>query len=246
MSDDSRTPSSIPAIASTLKRLYRAKGLRYREVAEALEISEVSVKRYMSGQGLTLPLLERLCAMIDLSVLDLMDIVRQDQVQGADALTLQQEEALAADPFLSIILFLMLRGWTVEELQKEFELPEWEINKHLTRLDALGLIVLFPGNRVKMKICKAPKVQPGGPLMSLFDTRRRGSFLDFSARNPDLVWSFSYYKLTPANLDLLRRSMRKLMDQMAEVSDGEKSLPKAAAQWHGLFYLVRPIDMKKG
>jgi transcriptional regulator with XRE-family HTH domain len=246
MSDDSKSPSSIPAIAAALKRLYRAKGLRYREVAAALDISEVSVKRYMSGQGLTLPLLERLCAMVDLSLLDLMDMVRQDQGQGIDTLTYEQEEVLATEPFLSVILFLMLRGWTVEELQKEFELAEWEINKHLTRLDALGLIVLFPGNRVKMKIAKAPKVRPGGPLMSAFDNRRKGAFLDFSARNPDLLWSFAYYKLTPANLDLLRRSMRRLMDQMAEAADADKSLPKGSAQWHGLFYMARPIDMKKG
>lgn len=68
--------SSTFALLDTLKQLYRAKGIRYRDVAQQLGVSEVTVKRYFAGHGLTLVTLERLCDNIGIDLFDLCDLAR--------------------------------------------------------------------------------------------------------------------------------------------------------------------------
>jgi transcriptional regulator with XRE-family HTH domain len=42
-------------IVDVLKQRLRSKGLRNREVASRLEVSETTVKRYLRGEGLDIP-----------------------------------------------------------------------------------------------------------------------------------------------------------------------------------------------
>lgn len=236
--------SSIPVILDTLKQLYRAKGWRYRDVAEALGISEVTVKRYMSGHGLTLELLEQLCGVVDLAVFDLLDLARRGQGSTAGDLSLEQEEALAKDTFLSVFFFLLMRGWLPNELKEEFGLADWEVNKYLTKLDSLELIRLYPMNKVKFTK-KPARVKPGGPLMRSFDTKVRREFLNFSAADPELPWMFSYHRLSPASVAHVCEHMNKLMNVISQLAENDRVLPKSAASWQGVMFLMRPVDIGK-
>lgn len=69
------SPSSV-LLLETLKQLYRAKAIRYRDVAMLLGVSEVTVKRYFAGVGLTLQTLERLCENVEIDLFDLCDLAR--------------------------------------------------------------------------------------------------------------------------------------------------------------------------
>src|SRR4051794_10965022 len=119
-------PSAIPKILAVLKTVYRQKGLRYSDIAKSLALSEVTVKRYMRGRSLTVEMLEKLCAVANLNIFELLEAVRRSQ-EKVVALSYEQEEALAAEPFLSVIFYLLHRQWGVTELSAEFSLPEWEM-----------------------------------------------------------------------------------------------------------------------
>ena len=69
------SPTTI-LLLDALKQLYRAKAVRYRDVAGGLGVSEVTVKRYFSGAGLTLQTLERLCEKVEIDLFDLCDLAR--------------------------------------------------------------------------------------------------------------------------------------------------------------------------
>jgi transcriptional regulator with XRE-family HTH domain len=77
------SPSEIPAIATTLKRLVRAKGLTYAELAQLLDISEASVKRYLNGQRLTMEILERLCGAMSLHLSEFYETGEGTNLQPA-------------------------------------------------------------------------------------------------------------------------------------------------------------------
>jgi predicted transcriptional regulator len=68
--------ASTLSLLETLKQLYRAHGIRYKDAATLLGVSEVTVKRYFSGHGLTLQMLERLCDNIGIDLFDLCDLAR--------------------------------------------------------------------------------------------------------------------------------------------------------------------------
>ena len=101
-------------ILKSLKKCLRAKGLGYRDLAEALDLSESSVKRIFSKQSFTLERLEEVCRFLDMSIYDLTRLTRIDTKDEITRLTLEQDQGLADDPLALTYFYLMLTGRTPE------------------------------------------------------------------------------------------------------------------------------------
>src|SRR5262249_35620568 len=69
---------SVKKMITVLRRTLKSRSLRYREVAERLGMSESSIKRHLTGQGVTLNGLERLAAVVDLDLLSLAVLATQE------------------------------------------------------------------------------------------------------------------------------------------------------------------------
>ena len=135
--------SEIPLILKTLKNLLKSKGILYHDVAESMGVSETTVKRYLTGHSLTIDILESLCGIVDLRLSDLLEL-SQEEAAGDPVLTLEEEESLAQDAFLSSLFYMLSRGLAPSILQRDFQISDAEMNGYLTKLDRLGLIQLFP------------------------------------------------------------------------------------------------------
>src|SRR5579862_4173423 len=72
---DNSTPAGRLLVA--LKQQLRVKGLHYRDVATRLKISERTVKRYFSGKGLTIDILQRLADVVGLDMMSLVILAQQ-------------------------------------------------------------------------------------------------------------------------------------------------------------------------
>ena len=126
--------SEIPQILKTVKNLLKAKGLLYQDAATQLGVSETTVKRYLTGHGLTVDILEKICALVDVRLTDVLDMSR-----GADKslpdLSEKKEQGLANDPFLAALFYLLSQGYTAEALQRDFGLRDTEMNRYLVTLE---------------------------------------------------------------------------------------------------------------
>ena len=58
-------------LLKTLKKCLKAKGLNYRDVADALSLSEASIKRLFSDQSFSVSRLEEVCRFLDMTIYDL-------------------------------------------------------------------------------------------------------------------------------------------------------------------------------
>ena len=72
------TPTKLPAelvimspLISTLKRVLKARGVTYADLAEKIALSEASVKRLFSQGTFTLERLEEVCAALEIAVFEL-------------------------------------------------------------------------------------------------------------------------------------------------------------------------------
>ena len=65
-------------LTETLKSLFRAHGLRHADIAAALDISRTTLKRRLAGNGLTIDLLEQLCALVDVTMNELFELAAVD------------------------------------------------------------------------------------------------------------------------------------------------------------------------
>ena len=83
------------AIVSALKNALKEQGITYQQVAEALDLSEASVKRLFSERQFSLQRLDQICSLLGLEISDL--VRRLDQAQRIDALTTEQEQELVGD-----------------------------------------------------------------------------------------------------------------------------------------------------
>ena len=236
--DNERT--EIPIVLKTLKRLLKAKGILYSDIARMLDLSETTVKRYLTGHGLTVEILEKLCRIADLRLTDAFAMAEEDI--NTESLTLENERELAKDPFLAALFYMLAQGLTPDTLQRDFRIGEADLNRYLTTLDRLNLIRLFPNNRVRVSVKRNFTVQPGGPLMRLaHETLIKGFFDTFDIDTRE--WSFAYAKLSKSSLELVRGLFGKFIEAFEEISDGDRELPMDIAPWHGLLFMMRPIDL---
>ncbi len=233
--------SEIDGLLKTLKNIFKSRGLLYQHVADAIGVSETTVKRYLTGHGLTVDILERLCRVAELRISDLVAVVRETEAE-LPPLSHADEERLAAEPFLTCLFYLMAKGHTPQSLQADFKLNDAEMNRYLTKLDRWGLIQLYPFNRVRMKVSPLNQVERGGPLAR----SARVDSLEPMVRTFDLredVWSFSFDKLSSGSHEKARQLLRDFTDAMAKIAEQDRTLSRESAEYYGVFVLMKPIEI---
>ena len=232
--------SEIPKLLHGLKTLLKARGLLYHDVAERLGVSETTIKRYLTGHSLTLEILEDLCGVVDVQLSDLLAFAQEELEQPV--LTSAEEEVLAQDAFLSGIFYLLARGYTAAIIQRDFRLSDADMNGYLTTLDRLGLIRLFPYNRVRVLVGRNFNVQKGGAMAKLaHDAMLKDFFGRFEVTMPD--WLFGYGKLSPSSLERVRELARNFMVAFDDIAEADRELTLDLAQWYGFFFMLRPVDI---
>jgi transcriptional regulator with XRE-family HTH domain len=238
-----RSQSEIPKLLRILKSIYKAKGLLYEDVAAGIGVSQATVKRYLNGLSLSVELLEAMCGVAEIQLADLVDALK-DERRELPMLSIKDEEALASDPFLAALFYLLCKGFLPQVLQRDLDLGDAEMNHYLTTLDRLGLIQLFPYNKVRVQVARGFKMAVGGPLMKLTQT----SMLDAFFRRFDVAnknWQFDFCKLSPAATEHVRELQRNFMDAVAAVAERDRDLPLYAAEWQGIFLMVQPIRLQE-
>lgn len=213
--------SMFIALYAVLKKELKAKGLGYRNVAEALGVSTGSVKHRFADRTLTM---EQIIAISDLLGIALSDLMRSAETPMINKLTMEQEIAFVANMPMSLVLLRVTEGWSLAEIVATYEITEAECIKHLLELDRLGLIDLLPGNIIRPRAPRNAEWQPGGPLRrflassmnNFFDTRFDGPFENCILLRGDI---------TAAAFALFQDDLRELQQRMEVLHEESKIAP---------------------
>jgi transcriptional regulator with XRE-family HTH domain len=231
--------SEIPLLLRALKSLLKGRGLLYHDVAEKLGVSETTVKRYLTGHSLTVEILEDLCRVVEVRLSDLL-VMSQEEPERA-TLSPEEEEFLVRDPFQAGIFYLLSHGFSPMTIQRDFQLTDAEMNGYLTALDRLGLVRLFPYNRVRVMVGRNFNVQEGGAMSKLaHDSMIKDFFSKFDMATPD--WQFSFGKLSPSSLEKVRELARNFVEAFDTIASADRELTLDLAGWYGFFCMFRPVD----
>ncbi len=145
--------SETVLVVATVKRLLKARGLTYRDVAQALDLSEPSVKRVFSSERFTVARLARVAELLGHTPAELM----QEAAASAPALRtldVAQEGRLVSDEKLLLVAVCTLNHWSVDDVVAAYRLTRAEVLKRLLVLERRGMIVLLPGDRVRLRIAR--------------------------------------------------------------------------------------------
>lgn len=218
------------ALVDTLKQQLRRHGRTYADVARALELSEASVKRLFAERNFTLERLERICALLEM---DLGELVLAMQAQGArlQELSEAQEAEICGDPLLLLVAVCVINGYGFADLVHQYRLSETEAVQQLARLDRLKLIDLLPGNRLRLRIAPNFRWRAGGPIQRFFQEHVAHEFFRsrFDGEDEHLVVLNGL--LSRAGNAEWQRRLQRLVQDFNDLCRADANLPMA--QRHG-------------
>jgi transcriptional regulator with XRE-family HTH domain len=234
--------SKIPLLLRTLKELFRGRGLRHEDIAAALHVSRMTVKRYLSGKGLSLAVLEQLCQLADISLLELSELTTQSVQATTEQLSAAQENALAENQGLAFLLHLLMTGWTPAEIQAELYMADHVLVSFLSRLDRLGFIDLLPGNKVRLRTIRHIHWAHNDRLKRSFDRHLKRHF-NKGFDHPDVIWRYRLVKLSHASIVRLQALFEEWSRTIHALGQDDRKLPPEQCCWHGVLLAAQPVDL---
>ena len=215
---------SVHPILQVLKQQLKAHGIPYRDVAQALRLSEASVKRLLNSKDISL---ERLEAIATLAHCSLSDLVMQ-AFEGhgrLKQLSEAQEQEIAADLVLLLIAVSVISGFQFDDLKKVYNLEAHTLIQKLAHLDRLRLLELQPNNRIRLLIDANFRWRPNGPIQQFFLSKVVNEFFasSFSANTEQLL-VFNGLCSEGTNLHIQNR-LRTCLTDIAELAQQDRALP---------------------
>ena len=227
-------------LVETLKKYLKAKGMTYKQLADKLKLSEASVKRMFSKHRFSLSRLEEICRILDIDFYDLVLMDKQRNQGSVDGLTSEQEESLLQDEKLWIFLYFLLNGWTVNQIVAEYQYAESEAVLKLAKLERLGLLEVYPHNRVRLLIPTNAFWQNNGPLRQASHQVFIDDFMDSSFNLPNERLEFIPGQFSAASLKIIQKKIASLVNEYNQLAEMDASLPIKGRYSTGLLIGFRP------
>jgi transcriptional regulator with XRE-family HTH domain len=230
-------------LIETLKFALKAQKKTYADVAQALGLSEASVKRLFGDRNLSLLRLEQACQLIDMEISDLVQLMNQ-RARQITQLSREQEEEIAGDHILLLVTVCALNRWSLAEIMDNYRITEADAIHRLARLDRLRIIELLPGNRIKLLISPNFHWIENGPIQQLFHSRLQDDFFNsrFDRQTERLVVVNGM--LSKRNNAVLQKKMQRLAREFDELNDEDAGLP--LDQRFGVTMVVAMSDWRFG
>jgi len=227
------------ALVEALKKALKAHGLTYQDVARALDLSTASVKRLFAAQGLTLPRLDAICALMDLEVSDLLQVLADGQ-RPLQRLDEAVEREIAGDVPLLLVTVAVLNRLGMEDILARFRIDEHQCLRKLAWLDRHGLIELLPKNRIRLRVASNFAWRVDGPIQRFFQTRLAGEYFStrFSAGDERLLVLNGL--LAPATQRQFQRKLERLALEFDELNREDAGLPLAERRGYTVVLAQRP------
>jgi len=235
--------AQIKLIVDTLKQELRKQGITYRQVADALDLSEASVKRLFAEHSFTLARLAQICELLHLEVSDLIHQMEKN-IEMTHQLTLEQETELVSDVKLLMMAHFLMNKLDFQKIIDTYDISETEGIRLLARLDRMKIIELQPGNRVKLMISKNFKLIKGGPIERFYEKVVQDEFFNAHFDGPGefriyLSGMFSRH----ANAEIIRK-LKRLADDASDLREDSESLPLHERFGCSLIMAIRPWEVR--
>jgi DNA-binding Xre family transcriptional regulator len=232
--------SECAQIIAVLKRSLKARGTTYRDLAQAIGLSEASIKRIFAEETFSLSRLEQICAALGSSIAEVAKMAAQQTTSGGQQLTLEQEQVLASDWHLLACFYLLLNGHPAADVGRELNLQERQLRGLLVKLDAARLIELQPKLKVRLRTPNVIAWRSDGPVRRLYEHQVKTEFLqaEFTGRH-ELI-NFVSAELSEASAKMLTRKAEMLARDFAELAALDAGLPDKEKRSMGLLLAFRP------
>jgi hypothetical protein len=223
-------------ILQALKHVMRGRGVTYKQAAEALDLSEVSVKRLFSERSFSLQRLETLCELAQTDLGELLQLAEAAE-QQIHQLSVEQEQALVADTGLLLVAVCVMNHMRFDEILKKYEFDEPALIRLFARLDRMGILELLPGNRYRLRLSRRFALQPNGPVQSFFINNMLKEFLSPQAKAEHAPFQLAWAMLSKESAAELRRKIQRLIEEYLQMAEYDTRIPAEDKLTSSLFVM---------
>jgi transcriptional regulator with XRE-family HTH domain len=226
-------------IVETLKKILKARGMTYAELASALRLSTPTVKRLFSQRTFTLERLEEVLRVLEVDFYELARMSRGRR-DGPVELSQEQENALARDARLFTVFWLLCNEWRFDEIVSEYRVGAAQITAYFARLERLRLIDWRPGNRARLRVPKHYVWRAGGPLRKAYGLRVVTEFMRARFDAAQDAFHFEAQELTPESAIVVKRRLERVAAEINELVEMDAAAPGKKRVTLGVLLACRP------
>lgn len=209
--------SQVEQFLESFKRTLKAKKIVYKDLAKILKLSESSIKRLLSDKTLSLERIEEICRACDVSFAEICENAQFDSSPPVQFLSHEQEKILAANPRLLHYFILLNDRITPQKIEKDFEISNIESKKFLFQLDKLGIIELYPKDRIKLKgPAEGYRFRKNGAVGKILFNQTKNDYLNYDF---DKDYDFIRFTLIHTPKKVLPRLKKKIEKMILEIQD---------------------------
>lgn len=226
-------------IVETLKKILKARGMTYADLARGLRVSTPTVKRSFSQRSFTLERLEEILRLLEV---DFQELARMSHGRhtGPVELSLEQENALAKDARLFSVFWLITNEWRFDEIVAEFRLGAAQITSYYARLERLRLIDWRPGNRARLRVPKHYVWRAGGPLRKAYGLKVVTEFMRSRFDAPGDAFHFEAQELSAESAIVVKRRLERVAAEIHELVEIDAATPAKKRVTLGVLMACRP------
>lgn len=159
--------SNTQALVHALRKEMKDLGWTYAQLANAVGLSESSIKRMFSKGEMSLSRIDQICAALKIDFTDIARrIVEAEPLQAS--LSAEAEKALVADSKLLLVGICVLSQWSFEQILETYAFETPQLVQAFAALDRLGIIELKAHNRYRLRLAKTFRWRPHGDVMRYF------------------------------------------------------------------------------
>ena len=230
--------STTQDLVNALKSELRAAGVTYADLADALGMSESSVKRVFAKADMPLSRIDEILRVLKMDFAELARKVADAQPLSSE-LTAEQEGAVVADRRLLLVAICCLSQWSFEAMTHEYLFSDAECVKYLARLDRLGIIELRPLNRYRLKVAKGFRWLPHGPVMQYFREHVAADYLSGGFDGDGELIMLVHGEITKSLAATLVERLQRVGQDFARAHLAEQKLPDEQRKPYTLLVGIR-------
>lgn len=210
-------------ILDSLRAHLKARQLTYKDLAQGLGLSEVSIKRLFANADCSLERLEQICAYLQIEFADLFQSSPKKR-KMISRLTPQQESEFARNKDLLMVAVCALNHWSTRQMWQHLHIPRQQGMKLLQRLDEMGFLELLVADQYKLLVSNNFAWITNGPIMRMVQGMSEEFFNDAFDGDGEILRIINV-RVSKAAQVRLRNRLEKIAQEYVDQARADSHLP---------------------
>ncbi len=230
----------VEQILNTLKKIFKNKGIQYKDLAKKLGISEAALKRAFSEKKFSFERIMQICDIIEMDLSQVSRMALSEEAVLKNVLSIQQEILLADNPRLLTLFYLLLNGWTVNQFISHYHFSLPETIKMLITLEKNKLINLLPNNKVKLVTARNIIWHKNGPVRAKFEHMLKQELLQSSFDQENERLHLVSGELSALSIALITKKSDEFLRYYQDLVEADLSTPTNQKHSYAMMLAMRP------